>query len=74
MKPEQRVDLDETRRLAMPRQGVSLLNDMFRLVKTLNKTHPPNQTVNNINRLTQPAHQYLRTTLTRLVMARKANG
>jgi hypothetical protein len=29
MKPEQRVYLDETRELEMPRQGVSLLNDML---------------------------------------------
>ena len=40
MKPEQRATRDETHALKMPRQGVSFLNDMLGLGKTLNKMHP----------------------------------
>ena len=39
LKPEQRAYLDETQHLAMPRQGVSLLNDMLDLGRTPHKTH-----------------------------------
>ena len=39
MKPEQRACLDDTHDLEMPRQGVSLLNDMLDLGRTPHKTH-----------------------------------
>ena len=39
MKSEQRATRDETRDLAMPRQGVSLFNVMLDLGETPRKTH-----------------------------------
>ncbi len=43
MKPEQRATRDETRDLAMPRQGVSLLNVMLDHGWMPHKTRPPAQ-------------------------------
>ena len=40
IKSEQRATRDETRDLAMPRQGVSLFNVMLDLGETPRKTHP----------------------------------
>ena len=40
MKPEQRATRDETRDLAMPRRGVSLLNVMLDLGGMPRKTRP----------------------------------
>ena len=54
LKPEQRAYLDDTHNLEMPRQGVSLLNDMLGRGRLLYKTHPPAKTLNNINML--PLH------------------
>ena len=43
MKPEQRLNGDETHALKMPRQGVSFLNDMLDRERLLHKTLPAHQ-------------------------------
>ena len=49
MKPEQRLNADDTHALKMPRQGVSFLNDMLDHGGTPHETHPPPKTWNNVN-------------------------
>ena len=59
MKPEQRATRDETRDLAMPRQGVSLLNVMLDLGRTPHKTHTrPKTPEDNVTCWMMPVKRY----------------